>query len=243
MESSSSGNSQVQRSPLNLRQKFMTWAFVTQPGSDPLARSYLFLRKGIGFIGVALPIVLVCGTIFLEGRFAFSGSMSAYYYSVMRDVFVGSLWATGIFLIFYRYDNLDNLVSTLAGICAIGVSLFPAPPDVKATQQQVAIGVAHGSFAGSFFLMLAFMAIVLFTRSNPEYVTDRKLLRNKVYMICGCTILACIGLAALTLFIPYLHDALWLQSVHPILIFEAVATWAFGCAWFVKGEFILKDKQ
>ena len=248
MESSSSGGSQVGESQvrrllLNLWQKFMTWAFVTMPGSDPLVRSYLFLRTGIGFIGVALPIVLVSGTIILEGRFEFSGSMSAYYYSVMRDVFVGSLWVTGIFLICYRYDTLDDLVSTLAGICAIGVSLFPTPPEVDATQLQTAIGMAHGSFAGGFFLMLAFMAIVLFTKKNPENVTDRKLLRNKVYLICGYTILACIGLAALTLFVPYLQSASWLQSVHPILILEALATWAFGWAWFVKGEtFLLKDK-
>jgi uncharacterized membrane protein YbaN (DUF454 family) len=214
------------------------------PGSDPLVRSYLFLRTGIGIIGVALPILLVSGTILLEGRVVFSGSMSAYYYSVMRDVFVGSLWATGIFLICYQYDSLDDLVSTLAGICAIGVSLFPAPPEVDATQLQTTIGIVHGSFATSFFLMLAFMAIVLFTRKDPEHITDQKLLRNKIYMICGCTILTCVGLAALTIFVPYLHNIPWLQAAHPILVLESLATWAFGWAWFVKGEmFLLRDKK
>src|SRR5258708_14016070 len=106
----------------------MKWAFVTKPGSDPLVRSYLFLRSGIGSIGVALPVVLVIGAILVDQRFEFLDSMSSYYYSVMRDVFVGSLWAIGIFLLCYQYDHLDDLVSTVPGFCPFCLSLFPTPP-------------------------------------------------------------------------------------------------------------------
>ena len=36
-------------------------------------------------------------------------SISSYYHSVMRDIFVGSLCAVGTFLISYRgYDKRDN---------------------------------------------------------------------------------------------------------------------------------------
>ncbi len=137
MESSSSTTeSPVRRFFLKVK----NWAFVTTPGSDPLVRSYLFLRKGIGIIGVALPFVLIIGAIILDHHLELSYSLSAYYYSVMGSVFVGSLWAIGIFLICYQYDHLDNIVSNIAGICVIGVSLFPTTRDgVTATQQQAII--------------------------------------------------------------------------------------------------------
>jgi magnesium-transporting ATPase (P-type) len=217
--------------------------FVTTPGSDPLVRSYLFLRSGIGIIGVALPFVLVIGTVILNRRLEVSDSMSAYYYSVTGNVFVGSLWAIAIFLICYQYDHLDNIVSNIAGFCAIGLSLFPTTPDgVTATQQQEMIGKAHFLFATSFLVALAFMAFFLFTRENPEKdkVTDtdrkRKRLRNMVYQICGIAMAACIVLAAIILFVPYLSDNRWQHQYHPILIIEVISTLAFGIAWFVKGE-------
>ena len=47
---------------------------------------------------------------------------------------------------------------------------------------------------------------------------------------------ACILLAALLLFVPYLSDDQWHKQVHPILIIEFIATEAFGIAWFVKGK-------
>jgi hypothetical protein len=216
---------------------------VTTSGQQSLVQSYLLLRKGIGIIGVALPFVLIIGKIILESP-GISGSLSAYYYSVMRDVFVGSLWVIGVFLICYRYDTLDDIASTIAGICAISVSLLPTTPEVAATQQQMAIGVAHGSFASCFFLILALMAIFLFRKTDQENPGRRKRQRNLIYLICGITILACIVLAALLLFVPNLQATSWLRPLHPIFWFESVSVLAFGVAWFVKGETlgVLKDE-
>ncbi len=203
------------------------------------------MRRGIGIIGVALPIVLVIGTIILDGRLEVLDSISAYYYSVTRNIFVGSLWAIGIFLICYRYEYLDDIVSTVAGVCAIGVSLFPTTPD-KATAQQIVIGILHGLFAGIFFGTLALMAIFLFTRKNPDpdKVTDRKRLRNKIYLICGITIVVCLVLLILIALVQnlFLSGKPLLQPLRPVLVLEWLATWAFGIAWFVKGETILKDE-
>jgi hypothetical protein len=211
--------------------------------TQSLVRSYLFLRRGIGIIGTALPIVLVIGKIILESP-GISDSISSYYYSVMRDVFVGSLCAIAIFLICYRYDHLDDIASTIAGICAIGVALFPTTPDVGATQRQAITGLAHASFAACFFLILALMAIFLFRRTDPnKNPTRRKQQRNTVYLFCGIAILACVVLAALLLLVPNLPGTPWLQPLHPIFWLESLAIFAFGIAWFVKGEtFILKDE-
>jgi hypothetical protein len=209
---------------------------------QPLVRSYLFLRKGVGIIGVALPFVLILGKIVLESP-GISGSISAYYYSVMRDVFVGSLWAIAVFLICYRYDVPDDIASTLAGICAIGVSLFPTAPDVDATARQSAIGWAHLSFASCFFLILALMVIFLFRRTDQENPTRRKQQRNIVYLSCGSAILACVVFAAFIVLVPSLAGVTWLQRLHPIFWLESLSIFSFGIAWFVKGEtFILKDE-
>jgi hypothetical protein len=217
--------------------------FVTS-GTQPLVRSYLFLRKCIGIIGVALPFVLIIGKIILESP-GISSSISSYYYSVMRDVFVGSLWAIAVFLICYRYDTLDDIASTCAGMCAIGVALLPTTPDSGATQQQSVIGLAHTLFASCFFLLLALMAIFLFRRTDQKNPPYRKRQRDAVYLTCGIAILACVVLSALIILIPNLPVTLWLQPLHPIFWLEAVSIFAFGAAWFVKGETlgILKDKE
>lgn len=226
---------------------FIMW--LNEKSPNPLVRSYLVLRQGIGVIGVALPIVLIVGTIILERNLEISGSISSYYYRVMGDVFVGSLWAIGIFLICYQYERLDDIASTVAGVCAIGVSLFPTtnvcPPSHMncVTGPQMTIGAVHTVFASLFFGILAFMVLVLFTRKNPipDKVTKRKQQRNTAYFICGGIMLACIVLMLLILIVPNLQ---WLQSHHSILMLEAFADFAFGAAWFIKGEtFILKDKD
>src|SRR5260370_42614151 len=57
--------------------------------------------------------------------------MSGYYYTHMRNVFVGALCALGIFLIAYDgYDEDDRLVTNAAGICAIGAAFCPTKPPV-----------------------------------------------------------------------------------------------------------------
>jgi hypothetical protein len=228
-----------------LRQ-FRNWLNETSNTPQHLARSYLFLRKSIGVIGIALPFVLVIGTMILENRLVISDSISSYYYTVTRNILVGSLCACAIFLICYRYEHLDDFVSTVAGVSAIGVALFPTTPD-NATGQQIAIGWAHGVFAACFLIALAIIALI-FRKSDQKNPTDRtpeKLQRNKVYLLCSITIFACVVLLLLIALIQNLIlSGPLLPSLHPILVLETLALWAFGFAWFVKGETLgfLKDK-
>ncbi len=56
-----------------LLQKFIQWLIETS--EEPLDRSYLFFRTGIGFVGVALPIVLIFGRMLLERQFGILDSM------------------------------------------------------------------------------------------------------------------------------------------------------------------------
>jgi hypothetical protein len=63
---------------------------------NELVISYLCLRQVVGWIGTLLPIVLlVGGALSSQAR---PDSMSGYYYTDMRNVFVGALCALGAFL-------------------------------------------------------------------------------------------------------------------------------------------------
>ncbi len=61
------------------------------------ARSYLSIRRLAGVIGLAMPISLVFYDVLsIKGSgISVKGSVSAYYFSDARDLFVGCLFAVG----------------------------------------------------------------------------------------------------------------------------------------------------
>jgi hypothetical protein len=204
---------------------------VTTSPSGTLVQSYLFLRKAVGTIGLALPVVLIVGDL-LWPPGTFLLSISASYYSPLRGVFVGSMCALGVFLLSYRgYGRVDDTAGDIAAVAAVGVGLFPTTPDfgpVTGTQQ--VIGALHMGFAGIFFLTLAFFCWHLFPRTTGNPPTRRKLRRNVVYRVCAVLILLSVVLIAVAEFTAF---AAW---AHPMLWLETVAILAFGVAWAVKGE-------
>lgn len=207
---------------------------------DSLVLSYLDLRKAVGIIGFALPFVLALGKILLQGH-GIQSSISGYYYTDMRNVFVGSLCAIGVFLMSTRgYDRKDEIAGILACVFAVGVALFPTAPDVGATSQDKLIGKAHLSFATLLFLTFAYFSLVLFTKTaSDKSPTPRKLQRNTVYRVCGYTILASILLIVVVL-LPSVNSLV--EGLTPVFWLESVAVVAFGVSWLVKGETILKDQ-
>ena len=206
---------------------------------SPLVLSYLALRKAVGIIGVALPFVLAVGKILSEGP-GIQSSISSYYYTDTRDLFVGSLCAIGVFLMSYTgYDN-DKIAGRLASVFAIGVALFPTTPDTGATSRDRLIGALHLSFAALLFLTLAYFSIRLFTKTAPDKKpTPQKLQRNALYRVSGYTILACILLIAVAALPPI---KAMVERLSPRFWLESVAIVAFGVSWLTKGEVIFKDQ-
>lgn len=205
-----------------------------------LVISYLGLRKAIGIIGTALPFVLAFGNILVEGP-GIQDSISSYYHTGMRDVFVGSLCAIAVFLMSYRgYERKDDIAGDLACVFALGVALFPTTPDVNVIPRDNIIGALHLLFAAGFFLTLAFFSLVLFRKTDPTRApTRRKLQRNAVYTLCGYTILVCL---ALIMVVAFLSNDSPVKRLDPVFWFEAAAVVAFGVSWLTKGEAILKDE-
>jgi hypothetical protein len=212
---------------------------------DSLVLSYLSLRTAVGIIGFSLPFVLALGKILLAGG-GIEPSLSHYYYTNMGDVFVGSLCAIGVFLMSTRgypepkftakSAGQDRVIGVLASIFAVGVALVPTNQD---EQHLTGMGYLHLAFAGLLFLLLAYFCLKLFrqTSGNP---TRKKLQRNIVYLICGWTILACIGLIGIAA-LPPIRPLV--EPLNPRFWLESVAVLAFGFAWLTKGEAILKDEE
>lgn len=207
---------------------------------NPLVHSYLFLRRAIGLIGMALPVVLIVGVYAMSGDLL--SSISGYYYSDLRNVFVGSMTAVGVFLICYRgLDPLEDTLSWVAGGAAILVANFPTRPADHPTNMQMIWGYVHLASAAVFFLTLAAFCLFLFPRNEKDPLPDpaRKRVRNRVYVACGIIIVACLVLTVV--FGMLLEDEM--RPLRPVLWLEAIAVFAFGVSWFIKGQTLWRDAR
>jgi len=203
--------------------------------------SYLTLRKTIGFLGVSLPFLLFLGAMIIF-RTGIQSSISTYYHTGMRDVFVGTLCIIGFFLFSYKgYQRADNVTGDLGCVFAVGVALFPATPDCSVSGSAHFIGYIHLAFATLFFLTLIYFSLFLFTKTDPKRpASRRKLQRNNIYKVCGYIMSICILLMVIYYLLPN-KVASPIKVYNPVFWLEASAIVAFGISWLTKGEAILKD--
>lgn len=207
-----------------------------------LAFSYLELRKAIGILAIALPFVLSLGALILF-KTGIQSSISNYYYTGMRDVFVGILCAIAFFMLSYKgYGRADKIAGNLGCLFAVCVALFPMTPENNPSDCARIIGSVHLAFATLFFLTLIYFSLRLFTKTDKKKKpTRKKLKRNKVYKACGYTMGICILLIALYLLLPHGMTS-FLDKYNPIYWLETIAVLAFGISWLTKSEVILKDE-
>ena len=95
--------------------------------SGSTTRTYLYLRVGMVALALFLGASLVLELAF--GDTDWLGSISAYYYTPVRSVFVGTLCAMGVCLIAIKGRDRprEDLMLNLAGMCAPVVALCPTP--------------------------------------------------------------------------------------------------------------------
>ncbi len=214
----------------------------TDPEASRYVRSYLIMRIAIGVLAVALPFALVL----LDGL-AFDGdpfprtSLSAYYYSGVRELFVGALCATGVFLITYKVAerNLDNALSLLAGLAVLTVALFPTglPADVVALTPlqdllgESAVEILHFGAAAVFIVSLAVISYYFGKREGTRPPQEGKRRSRGFWRLYHWACAAAIGAALLWIGVTELIG--W--PSRSLLIGEAVAVWAFGASWLWKG--------
>jgi hypothetical protein len=205
-------------------------------------RSFLLMRVMVGVIGVALPFALVLADgIWFDGSPFPRTSLSAYYYSGVRELFVGALCAIGVFLVAYKVAevNLDNTLSVLAGVAALGVALFPTgrPRDsVPLTPLQDELGetlvaTVHYGSAVVFIVALGVISLCFGFREGARPPAPGR--RSPAFWRAFHWI--CAGVIAAALLFVLVTELFDVGPSESLLIGEAVSVWAFGVSWLWKG--------
>jgi succinate dehydrogenase hydrophobic anchor subunit len=214
----------------------------------------LTLRKIIGVLGMAMPILLFIFLYLDNGLQHPLESISHYYYTRVSGIFVIILSLLAFFLIIYKgKEPVDFYTSLFAGIFALLVVLFPTNNITEIcgdTAKKYAVTILpnsdfrvyfHYSTAALFFLCLSYMSFFLFTKSDksPSKRGTNKIIRNRIYRTCGVLML----LALLTLFagsLKIIHPSYF--KTFPLTFWmETLSIESFGFAWLVKGETLFKD--
>lgn len=218
--------------------------------NDPRLISIKTQVQSIGWMSVLLPGAMLLGNSLFGGCYCIQDSVSDYYYTITGDLLVGILCAVALFLISYKGypgDRSDSLLSTMAGILALGVAFFPTN---ETSADKCAIihlplnelrNNLHNILSAALFLILSAISLFLFTKSKGVVITKQKIRRNRIYRICGVIMLVCIVVLALY---ANVRDSLpWLKQYKPVFWLESVALLTFGVSWLVKGGLFLMDKE
>ena len=230
------------------------------------ARSFLLMRLIVGGLGALLPtsLILLDWVGFKDCLGRLRGSLSAYYYSPARDLFVGTLCVLGFFLVTYlsqRKTTWDYVLSTIAGVGAVGVAFFPTQrPGLEGEKRRCAsanpilsdltgfqqvfgekfLAWAHFIFAALFIGSLAALCLFVFARRDkkfgiPKPTTFRRFFGARFHQACGFAIVG--GILWILL-------GQWLDlvilGVQPLYVGEVVAVYAFSASWLAKGWDLLR---
>lgn len=224
-------------------------------GKAPEIISYYTMRRAIGILGITLPLILVAGSSLFGECKEVQMSISTYYHTNMRDIFVGFNCAVALFLFAYRgHDWRDNLAGYLGCVFVLGVAFLPCsvgtgyqPCLVAVPDQNPMVGKLHNMSAILYFVILIVYALVLFPMTHLDMVTGEKMFmgrqkkkRNVVYYVCGIIMIAALLLViAYKWFLANLYPEL--KSLDPIFWLESIMLLSFGISWLTKGQLFFRD--
>jgi hypothetical protein len=212
--------------------------------------TYTYLRLGMAGISIIFPLFLWWVGLIFDVKF--QASISSYYHTPMRDIFVGSLIAIGAFLWFYQgIPKIENFALNCAGILAIVVALTPTKflnvdGQVKCATfttlpirgiSETTASYVHGTSAILFFAAIAFVCIFTSGETLKE-ISDpaRKKFYKTLYNFLGAGMIISPLISALLLLF-------WNQTSNIIYFVELVAVWAFSAYWIVKTKEINESQM
>jgi hypothetical protein len=219
--------------------------FNFNPGRiEPSVISAKTMWRLAGAFALFLPLALFLGNLFPGGCKTVQDSISAYYYTPMRNLFEGVLCSVAFFLFAYNgYEPIDAVTSKIASFFALGIAFCPTtykndipPCFIPPINTNAFIGAMHYVSAAVFFLTISFMSLFLFTRTHDgkteRDATGGKRARNAVYRVCGILMLVFLALIPIYNFIVRKYVEI------PSLTFylESAILVCFGVSWLVKGR-------
>jgi hypothetical protein len=190
-----------------------------------MMRTYFTLRLGIVVLSAALPLILLGYSLANFGGLVM-GSMSAFYGGVMRDWFVGILWAIGFFLINYKgFSALEDWLLNFAGGFAVLTAMTPC--DCWGGEALVK-SAWHTGFAVAFFICMA--SVCLFCARDTITLLPTRADRERferAYLIIAVLLLLSPLAAAVTAYFARAGDS-------RVFFIEWFAVWVFAGYWAVK---------
>lgn len=176
------------------------------PGTPALGRrtdtlsTYRHLRLAMVFLLLMLLVAVAEAALVAEGPLCFEGSISAYYFTSARAVFVAVLCALGALLIVYRgkTDHEDvalNVSGALAFVVAFVPTSTPKTEGVACsasnvpTFSQLDMAIDNNMRAYFIVAVTTLAAAVLLTRGRPKSVTQK---RGQI----GLALLLVVGIAS-----------------------------------------------
>lgn len=206
-------------------------------------KTYRYLRWSI----VVVVLSMMAAVLIERSRVdCFQGSISAYYYTPVRSVFVGGLVAIGVSLIAIKGStDWEDILLNLAGVLAPIVAFVPTSPPGLACQSTAVAGTGSEhyinnnilafSFGGLAALVIGFGVGKLMNRT-PVRTFDA---RSLIVLLAGVAILAA-GLIWYFVFrrnfLDHAHmgTAIAMFSVVDVVIaLNARRSWASGKSWHV----------
>jgi hypothetical protein len=215
--------------------------------TQPIQQSDYRIRKLIGTLGLALPILLpISGGMLLS-------SMSHYYYLPLSSLlFIIILSTFGLFLLSYKGYKIDtetekisdDLLTNIGGISALIVvfvptycleSNSPVIDEICTGGEYPLLGhinefknTIHLIFASIFIFTMGWMSKYKFTRGEQTA-------NNKIYKWCGNLVWLAIALLILLAIIDFFNAGFQITS-YDVFFLESLALIPFGISWFIKGE-------
>ncbi|MFI5299337.1 MAG: hypothetical protein ACHREM_14680 [Polyangiales bacterium] len=226
---------------------------------EPAVISFNTMRVLIGVIALLLPVLTTVGYRLTGGpQGVWLGSISEYYYSTMRDVFVGGLSMIALFLVAYRgYNNLEDRLFNCAAALAVAIAWFPMSPDLRSDAVRPLTSCSYDVTSpspcfdsGSFDLQFGHRAMLVHFDAF-----------RRIHEISAGLMFVFLGVVSLFFFtkskdpkdrltspkrkrnlifrvcgvIIWGSLALHTLTLLPLLLTEWICLWAFGVSWLVKG--------
>lgn len=214
------------------------------------------LRKLVGMLGMSLPVLLYIFLLADSGFTSVLPSISHYYFTRVSSIFIIIISLLAIFLLVYKgEERKDYLISSLAGIFALLVLLFPTDNltlQSNGSYDEVNVTLLNVNdfrtkfhyFSAAIFLMsLNYMSFFLFTKSNlpASKRSKNKVRRNRIYRVCSLFM----TLAIIVMLLGFVNviNASFYDTYQLTFWMELIAVEAFGFSWMVKGESFFADRN
>lgn len=222
--------------------------------------SYIELSKLLGILGIALPVILLGLTAANHSKIL--PSISDYYYSISKGVFIGIISAISVFLYTYNgFDDTEKYLSKIAGIAALLLGIFPTSVrednllkpckfyTIDDFSKFVIPSVQNSKFVGSFHLFSAFIffavLVIMILWKFIAYERNSSLRSSNricLYLICGIVMALCILIMGVNHFIPCMFKDSDDWTFPLTFTCEAIALLFFGIAWITRGKGFMSDR-